>query len=172
MENSMERTKKTFSHRLNWIDVLMIVFVVLLVVFIAIKYYSDNGDIQTFTGNTVRIEYTVQIYKVGNDVNIVLNSGDEVFDMQSKVNVGVLASHIVTAYKENVLVGDQSEIYEIIYSDYYSTIELKIVAEAEETDHGFYVNGTRIAVESLIDLRIAGLEAQGKCISIEIYDQQ
>lgn len=155
------------KHRFNWVDLLILILAVGIAVMIVLNFLPDENQIG-YGDKTVTVEFTIQIDKLNNDLDIELASGDEVTEMSSKEKIGVLSSNpMIVAYPENVF-NENSEAIEIVYSDTYSTVYLTIVAEAVETDYGYYVNNVRIAVGSDYDLRISGLEATGSCISVEL----
>jgi len=163
-----ERQKSAQKHRINWLDIGIFVIAIALIVFLIVKYFSGGDVIQSASGKEVIIEYTVQIEKLSTDLTLSLDSGSAVVDMDSKVNLGKLAANAMfSAYQENVY-NEQSGGIEVVNSDKYVTAYITIIAEATENDYGFYVNNTRIAVESMLNLRIEGLEAQGKCIGLEV----
>lgn len=162
-----DRQKVAWNHRVNWLDIGIAVLAIVLAAFLVVKYFSAGGNRPVADGK-VTIEYTVQIDKLDADVSLSLAGGDSVVDMESKVSLGELAANpMITAYQENIY-NEQSGGIEIVNSEKYVTVYLTVSAVADESAYGYYVNGVRIAVESMMDIRIAGLEAEGKCIGIEI----
>ncbi len=169
--NQPKSTKKT-GFRLNWMDVLVILLIILAIVALVIRYWPGENGIGFLSGKKVMIEYTVQIDKISNQINLSMRSGDEAVDLDSKESIGTLSSNpMIVAYQENVF-NEQSGGIEIVTSENYSTVYLTIVAEAIEHDTGYYVNGVRIAVGAEYNLRLTGIEANGSCISIEFIDSQ
>lgn len=162
------REKNSQRHRFNWLDALILLALVFLAALAVIKFIPGGTDVSLTNEKKVTIEYTVQIDKLDTDLSLALKSGDAVVDIDSKVNVGMLASiPLSSAYQESIY-NEQSGGMEIVNSEKYMTVYLTVVADAVETEYGYYVNNTRIAVESEMSLRIAGLEAEGKCISIKV----
>ena len=162
-----DRQRVVQKHRINWLDIGVVVIALVLLAFLIMKYFS-TGDNKPIADNRVTIEFTVQIDKLDSDVALSLVSGDGVVDMNSKVSIGSLAANpMITAYQENVY-NEQSGGIEIVNSEKYVTVYLTVSAEADESEYGYYVNGVRISVESMMALRISGLEAEGKCIGIDI----
>lgn len=166
------KSTKKKNIRLNWMDLLVFLLIVASVIALVIRYWPGENGINFLSGKKVMIEYTVQIDKVSNQINLSLRSGDEAVDLESKESIGTLASNpMIVAYQETVF-NEQSVGIEIVNSENYSTVYLTIVAEAIEHDTGYYVNGVRIAVGAEYSLRLTGIEAKGNCIGIEFIDGQ
>ncbi len=153
--------------KFNWIDLLIIILIGALGIMLFLNFLpSDNNA--GYGDKKVTVEFTVQIDKLTNDLDLQLKTGDEVTDMHSKEKIGTLSANpMIAPFQENVF-NEKSEAIEIINSDTYSTAYLTVIAEAVETEYGYYVNNVRIAVGSDYSLRISGLEATGSCIGIEV----
>ena len=171
MENKT-REKSPIRHKFNWLDALIIILALCLIVFTVLKLFPDAKDVALVENKQVKIEYTVQIDKLDNGIDLQLVSGDPVINIESKSNIGSLSANSMTYQYQDYVYNEQSGGIEIVNSDNYMTGYLTIVADALDTEYGYYVNGTRIAVESKLNLRISGLEAVGKCISVEVVSEQ
>ena len=171
MENKI-RERSPVRHKFNWLDAFIIVIALGLIVFTVLKLFPDASDVSIMEDKKVQIEYTVQIDKLDNGIDLQLVSGNPVVNIESKSNIGQLSANSMTYQYQEYVYNEQSGGIEIVNSENYMTGYLTIVAEAVDTEYGYYVNGTRIAVESILNLRIAGLEAVGKCISVEVIAEQ
>lgn len=156
----------TTKIKFNWIDVLVLVLAVALVLMFVLNFLP--GENQAVYGDKkATVELTIQIDKLLNDVEIDLASGDEVLDVGAKEKLGVLASNpMIVPFQENIPSENVGGI-EVVYSESYSSVYLTIVAEADETEYGYFVNNSRIAVGKEYEIRVAGLEAVGTCISVQ-----
>lgn len=153
--------------RFNWIDVLVLVLSAVLVVMLVLNFLPSENQ-ALYGDKKVTVELTIQIDKLSNDVSVELASGDEVLDVITKGKLGVLASNpMIVPFQENIP-NENSGGIEIVYSDTYSSVYLTIVTEADATEYGYFVNNSRIAVGKEYEIRIAGLEAVGTCISVEL----
>jgi len=170
-----ERQKKIHRHRINWLDIGLLLLLLIFAASFIVKYFPNNSGAQmpVSDGNgKVTIEYTVQIDKLPSDLVLALKTGEAVIDIDSKMNIGILSSlPMLTSYQENVY-NEQSGGIEIVSSDKYATAYLTVTAEATENNYGYYVNGKRIAVGSWMNIRTADLEAAGKCIGLEVRAEQ
>lgn len=152
--------------KFNWIDVLVLVLAVALVLMFVLDFLPDENQI-IYGDKKVTVEITIQIDKLSNDVDIDLAIGDEVLDVVSKEKLGVLASNpMIVPFQENIP-NENSGGIEVVYSDSYSSVYLTIVAESDETEYGYFVNNSRVAVGKEYEIRISGLEAVGTCISVQ-----
>ena len=162
---AVENTNKP-KIKFNWIDVLVLILAAALVVMFVLDFLPDENQ-AVYGDKKVTLELTIQIDKLSNDIEIDLASGDEVLDVVSKKKLGVLASNpMIVPFQENIP-SENSGGIEVVYSDIYSSVYLTVVAEADETAYGYFVNGSRIAVGKEYEIRIAGLEAVGACISVQ-----
>lgn len=153
--------------KFNWIDVLVLVLTAALVLMFVLEFLPNENQV-IYGDKKVTVEITIQIDKLSNDIDIDLASGDEVLDVVSKEKLGVLASNpMIVPFQENIP-NENSGGIEVVYSDSYSSVYLTIVAEADETEYGYFVNNSRVAVGREYEIRISGLEAVGTCISVEL----
>ena len=130
--------------------------------------FLPNENKIIYGDKKVTVEITIQIDKLSNDIDIDLASGDEVLDVVSKEKLGVLSSNpMIVPFQENIP-NEVSGGIEVVYSDSYSSVYLTIVAEADESEYGYFVNNSRVAVGKEYEIRISGLEAVGTCISVEL----
>lgn len=152
--------------KLNWIDILVLVLAAALIIMFVLNFLPGEDQV-VYGDKKVTVELTIQIDKLSNDIDIDLASGDEVLDVVSKEKLGVLASNpMIVPFQENIP-NENSGGIEVVYSDSYSSVYLTIVTEADETEYGYFVNNSRIAVGKEYEIRLAGLEAVGTCISVE-----
>ena len=168
MEDLMASGKSnSVKFRFNWIDLLVLILIAATVLMFVLDFLPGRNQI-VLGDKKVQIEITLQIDKLSNSVEVDLASGDEVLDVLTKEKLGVLATNpMVVPYQENVPNKNSGGI-EVVYSENYSSVYLTVTAEADETDYGYFVNNSRIAVGKDYQIRISGLEAVGTCIGIEL----
>ncbi len=165
----MADVKSKKRHRLNWIDFL--IFIIILAVGVVIfTDFIPNESTHGLNEKTVRLEYTIQIDKLSSELDLTFSVGQPVSEIKSKEKIGdISVNPLVVAYQENVF-NEDGEAIEIVQSDAYRTLQITLIAEAVETQYGYYVNNVRIAVGKDYSLRVAGLEADGTCIGIEVKE--
>jgi hypothetical protein len=158
---------KAVKVKFNWIDVIVLVLAAALILMFVLDFLPNENKI-IYGDKKVTVEITIQIDKLSNDIDIDLASGDEVLDVVSKEKLGVLSSNpMIVPFQENIP-NEVSGGIEVVYSDSYSSVYLTIVAEADESEYGYFVNNSRVAVGKEYEIRISGLEAVGTCISVEL----
>jgi hypothetical protein len=158
---------KAVKVKFNWIDVIVLVLAAALILMFVLDFLPNENKI-IYVDKKVTVEITIQIDKLSNDIDIDLASGDEVLDVVSKEKLGVLSSNpMIVPFQENIP-NEVSGGIEVVYSDSYSSVYLTIVAEADESEYGYFVNNSRVAVGKEYEIRISGLEAVGTCISVEL----
>jgi hypothetical protein len=158
---------KAVKVKFNWIDVIVLVLAAALILMFVLDFLPNENKI-IYGDKKVTVEITIQIDKLSNDIDIDLASGDEVLAVVSKEKLGVLSSSpMIVPFQENIP-NEVSGGIEVVYSDSYSSVYLTIVAEADESEYGYFVNNSRVAVGKEYEIRISGLEAVGTCISVEL----
>ena len=141
-----QSTKK--SIKLNFFDILLIIFAVLVVAAAAaIFVYSGSHSTDRQT-----IEYTVLVKELPNELQIHAEPGQTVVDTIKLGTIGEYVSHEIkeAAYDEFDFVNEENVHGE--YEDMYSAA-FTFRADVEKTDASYLINNVRISVGAEVHFR-------------------
>ena len=163
-------TQKKPKRKFNFIDFL-IILVVVAIVGILIYVFSPWSQIEKlWTNNKVELTYFVEIKDVDIAYIESIKEGDGVINSVNKSSLGTVSeiSKLEKAYVYDYVLNEQGEMT-CIRSEHPQkyNITLKIVATAEYDEGvGYSVNGRRIAIGELLDLRFPQYTCSGTCTQI------
>ena len=163
-------TQKKPKRKFNFIDFL-IILVVVAIVGILIYVFSPWSQIEKlWTNNKVELTYFVEIKDVDIAYIESIKEGDGVINSVNKSSLGTVSeiSKLEKAYVYDYVLNEQGEMT-CIRSEHPQkyNITLKIVATAEyDKGVGYSVNGRRIAIGELLDLRFPQYTCSGTCTQI------
>ena len=162
--------QKKPKRKFNFIDFL-IILVVVAIIGILIYVFSPWAHIEKlWTNNKVELTYSGE----RKDVDIAyiesIKEGDNVINSVSKSSLGTVAeiSKLEKAYVYDYVLNEQGEMT-CIRSEHPQkyNITVKIVATAEyDKGVGYSVNGGRIAIGEMLDMRFPQYTCSGACTQI------
>lgn len=159
----VDKNGKLFG-KINIIDLLIIVVVLALVVFVAMKVVDKNDETTGLT--EVRISFFGE--EVPDYVAAALKEGTSVLDSKENVTMGTVESFSVGA-PLGYVTDNKGQIQSAV-KDGYSSVSIDIIAQAQLGEHGAMVDGvlygightvTIYAGEAKIYLKISGIESIG-----------
>lgn len=167
MENNINISERKRG-RFNIADVIMI----LVIVAIAFGIFRLIDPFHWFTTNEVRdvsIRYVVKLSGIDDDINVkdTVKNGVAVMNSATEYSMGTVESvkaqdAAVWEYSEE----SQEMVQKTIEgkSDIYITVTVRATYESGV---GYVVNGQRIAVGTLLDLRLSSFVGSGYCVELE-----
>lgn len=173
--------QKTSRRKFNIADVIVIILVVACVG-AAVWIFGGSGIFGS--GETVTIEYELRIVDIRNDIASHIVPGVEVTEATRHYHIGTLGDNIsVTPYTYEVYldelydengnpvgdVGIDGERVEVEKPGYVTVI-LPITAQAAKEEDGYYVNGYKISVGSLIYIRTPDFAGAGYVVSVNVTE--
>lgn len=173
MNNSSHNTtvtQKKPKRKFNFIDFL-IILVVVAIIGILIYVFSPWAHIEKlWTNNKVELTYFVEIKDVDIAYIESIKEGDGVINSVSKNSLGTVSeiSKIEKAYVYDYVLNEQGEMT-CIRSEHPQkyNITVKVVATAEyEEGIGYSVNGCRVAIGEMLDMRFPQYTCSGACTQI------
>ena len=167
---SFGKVKKKRAGRFNFIDLIFVVLI-LLVIGILVQIFSPISLIKNLTSNqTKEIQYTVEFLGVDQEFIDRIQEDDVVIDSVSKNTMGaVVAVDYNTKYSELQYVENGAE-GEGVLSEYPNKYNLLVTISATadyQSEIGYSVHATRIAVGEKLSLRFPDYAAEGYCIGLE-----
>lgn len=155
----------------NFIDVLIILFV-LAFIFVVINVVSPMSVLKKFfADDSVTIKYTVEFTAVDEAYLESIKESDAVVDAVSKHSLGTVDvvdnNTLYTSLEYNEEDGSASlSVHEGKYNVTVTITALGSYAEGE----GYSVNGKRIAVGEKMSLRFPSYVAEGYCIALSVEE--
>lgn len=152
--------------RFNVLDALIILCVLALVALVVFVY--SPMKLFGFGTEQVYIIYTVRVSGVPANYASMISIGDHVTDSDGH-DLGHIASnveiqeHYVYEYRE-----DEHGSGGIVQIQHPELVDLIVTvqASAEKSNDGYFLDGKRLAVESVCELVCPSLEATGICLSM------
>ena len=163
-------TQKKPKRKFNFIDFLVLL-VVIAIIGILVYVFSPWSQIEKiWTNNKVELTYFVEIKDVDIAYMESINEGDSIVNSVNKNSLGTVAeiSKIEKAYVYDYVLNEQGEMTCVIseHPQKYN-ITIKVVSTAEyEKGVGYSINGCRIAIGEMLDLRFPQYTCSGACTQI------
>lgn len=158
---ALKRKKKTF----NGSDLFFIV-VIVAVIAAGIFLYKNMGiGSNSSDSNRVTIEYTLEFKDLDGSVIGHVKAGDNAQDPDNKQSIGTIVSVQTVPCEEIVYRSDDGSVYMQANPDIWNLL-ITIRAQAEHTDRGYFVNGTRFLVGKSNYLWSRGFAGKGYCVNI------
>ena len=171
MNNNVNKSdiKEKKKHKFNIVDFLILLLVVAIIgtAIYAVFAWSDIKAL--WSTSSKEILYVVELRGVDKDLINNVKAADVVIDSVSKNQLGTVQSaksdpYSTLGYTVNT---DGEYAATMITDDSKFNITLTISATAEyEKGIGYTVNGTRIAVGEVLDLRFPQLASTAYCVHI------
>ena len=161
--------KKTRKKGFNFIDFLLIIFILALVV-AAVNIISPMSIISGLhSDSTKTIRYTVEFTCVEKELIDKINENDVVVDSVSKHGLGTVTA-VDSSTQYETLEYDEENGKGVLspHTDKYNVI-VTITAQGSYTEgKGYSVNDRRIAVGEKLSMRFPNYVGEGYCIALAI----
>lgn len=156
-------------------------YVIIAVIIIAISlsvYFAGGND--EILSSSEKIEYTLYINKIQNDLISNVRSGDAVLDSSTGVEIGKISTVQATPAFVTFLPDGTNE-YVYSYSDLpegsiiasspdCSYLSIRVTAEATVSGGRININGTEIYTGKIIDFRTPNLSYSAECTGVTFID--
>ena len=166
--------KKTF----NVVDAVL-VLLTLTVLAILVFFFASGGRLDLSAGKSVKVEYTVEIPGITQEMAAKIHVNDQVFDGDNQHVIGSVINTEIDDCVEYIYNPASGRIEPVVYVDegsYFSvrkTVLVTITADAKYAPgNGYTVNGYRIAVNRDMTLCLPEYTGTGKCISITVSETE
>ena len=173
-----KRVKTDKKRSFNMVDVILIVMV-LAFLSVVIFLFASNATIQWRGGENVKVEYTVEISGISQEMAAKIRVGDRVLDAENSYVIGSITNTEIDDCVEYVYNEASGRIEAVAYTDEGSSSSIRknllitITADAHYTaGQGYDVNGYRIAVNQDMQLCFPGYTGEGQCISLIILETE
>ena len=154
-------TKSKF--KFNFIDIILILIILAAAGLLA--YIFMSGSIDNFISKPVKIEYQVSITQIRDEFRGKVNLNDKVVDSVKQMAIGEVTD---IKYEDSIKERADLNSGEIIYPLYPGHLDMTVTIQAWATlkDGLYSIGGYRIAVGTLVSLRVPNFTEQGYCITI------
>lgn len=154
--------------RFNLIDALLIVTIIAAAGILIYIFMSSEVDLFS-DGNTVAIEYTVEIKQIRTEFRDLISIEDPVTDTVTQYPIGSVTD---VAYSDTQYTGINRGTGELVFSNYPERMNIVVTihATAEASSDGYIVNGYRVSVGKNIALRVPSFIGEGYCTTITEID--
>ena len=162
----LKNNKKT-KRKFNFIDFLILLLILTVLVVAVFTIASWSSIEKLLTSSQVSLQYTVELRGVDAEFINNIKTGDTVTDSVSKTELGSVTrvdieKHSILDYKEENGVYTGVPAY---YDDKYD-ITVYISSNAEYlSGTGYTINGTRIAIGEILNLRFPNFSSSAYCIA-------
>ena len=175
--NSSAVKQKKIKRKFNIIDFLVLI-IILAIISVSIYAIFSWSDIKSlWSTSTVDLQYTVELRGVDKEFINNIKIGDEVTDAVSKNQLGTVdrvdsVKYTVFDYTKKDIPSEDGKTSTVSYEGVLTehpdkfNITVYISSSAEyEKGIGYTINGRRIAVGEMIDLRFPEFSASGYCVA-------
>ena len=167
--------KKVNKGKFNFIDFLVIL-VILAVIGLAIYVFSPWTTVEKlWTSDAVDITYYVEVKDVAPEYIDLIKEGDTVLDAVSKNSIGTISEITYqSSYLYEYNVDDNGKVSCTRVNapaqkdgNVAENITLKITVQADyEKGVGYTVNGCRVAIGELLNIRLPKYTCSGYCVQM------
>ena len=167
MNNTVAKKAK---RKFNFIDFL-IVLVIIAILGIVIYVFSPWAQIEKLWSNDdVELTYFVEIKDVDIEYIDSIKEGDEIINSVNKNSLGTISeiSKMEKAYVYDYVLDENGNMTCVLSEQPKKyNITIKVTVDAEfESNVGYSVGGTRIAIGEMLDLRLPKYVCSGECIQM------
>jgi hypothetical protein len=159
-----DANKKKRRLRINYIDVILILVILIAAGILAFMFLANNSVI--ISSKKVYIEYEVSIPGIMSEFRGNVNVGDNVVDSVKLMPIGVVVD---VKYDDTVNIVDNRETGELMYVNYPDHVDMTVRIRAEASlESGLYIiDGYHISVGTLVSMRVPNFTEQGYCTTIK-----
>ncbi len=169
ISNKISKSDKKVKRKFNFIDFL-IVLVLIAVIGSLIYAFSPWTNIEKlWANNQTELTYFVEIKDVSPEYIDMIKNGDTVISSVTKNSLGTVeeVTNIENAYVYDYVLEDGKMTCVILENPKKYNITLKITALADYNEGiGYSVNGCRVAIGEMLDLRLPTYTCSGYCTQI------
>lgn len=161
------KSQKKAKRKFNFIDFL-VVLVILALIGILIYVFSPWTHIEKIWSNSqTELTYFVEIKDVNPEDIDLIKSGDSVLNSVTKNSFGTVSevTNIENAYVYDYVMNEDGKMTCVISENpkkYNITVKITASADYKE-DVGYSVNGCRVAIGEILNLRFPTYECSGYC---------
>lgn len=177
-EKERKKSKTDKKKTLNVVDIVLLLLT-LTVLAILVFFFASSGRWDMSAGKSVRIEYTVEIPGITQEMAAKIRVNDQVFDGENQHVIGSVINTEIDDCVEYIYNPNSGRIEPVAYVDegsYLSvrkTVLVTVSAEAKYAQgKGYTVNGYRIAVNQDMTLCLPEYTGAGRCISITVSETE
>ena len=161
------KPQKPKSPKFNLFDVV-IISVLVLAIIIPIILVIRSGQDNNASGTKEILEYKIRIDDVGTDSASKISKKQTVIDSVTGKTLGTVKSVDSSAHSyRNYTQTDDGDIEAVVDESGHYYIELTIRSNAVYNDvEGYTVQGERIAIGKVFNIRLPNFEATGICVDL------
>ena len=167
--NKISKSDKKVKRKFNFIDFL-IVLVLIAVIGSLIYAFSPWTNIEKlWANNQTELTYFVEIKDVSPEYIDMIKSGDTVINSVTKNSLGTVeeVTNVENAYVYDYVPEDGKMTCVILENPKKYNITLKITTLADYNEGiGYSVNGCRVAIGEMLNLRLPTYTCSGYCTQI------
>ena len=171
-----KRLKADKKRSFNTVDVILSLMILCFLV-VVIFLFASNTDFNWRGEQEVKLEYTVEISEISQEMAAGIQIGDQVLDSKNNYLIGSVSNTEIDDCVEYVYNEASGRIEAVAYTDEGSTSSVRknllvtITANAQYSQgKGYTVNGYHIAVNRAMQLCFPGYSGEGQCISLIILE--
>ena len=171
-----KRLKSEKKRSFNTVDVILSLMI-LIFLSVAIFLFASNTDFNWRGEQEVKLEYTVEISGISQEMAAGIQVGDQVLDGENNYLIGSVTNTEIDDCVEYVYNEASGRIEAVAYTDEGSTSSVRknllvtITANAKYVEgKGYTVNGYHVTVNRAMQLCFPGYSGEGQCISLIILE--
>ena len=164
----IDKNGKLFG-KISVIDIIIVIFLIIAVGFVAVKYVFKNNPITMSGANLDKLEITFSSEEVNDFVVDAMSIGDSVKELAQYASFGTVTDIIVSP--SITWVSDHNGIvHSATKEDKYKAVTVKTVAYGTIDQTGFSLDGTSYFVGKTVVMYIGKAGFQGRISSVEKVD--
>ena len=171
-----KRLKADKKRNFNTVDVILSLMILCFVV-VVVFLFASNTDFNWRGKQEVKLEYTVEISGISQEMAAGIQIGDQVLDGENNYLIGTVSNTEIDDCVEYVYNEASGRIEAVAYTDEGSTSSVRknllvtITADAQYAQgKGYTVNGYHVTVNRAMQLCFPGYSGEGQCISLIILE--
>ena len=168
--NKSSAKQKKIKRKFNIIDFLVLIIILAVIAASIYVVISWSNIKNIWSVSTVELQYTVELRGVDQEFIDNIKSGDTVTDAVSKNQLGIvdrvdsIEKYEVLDYKKTEDGTGYTGVLSKYPDKYNVTVYISSTAEYED-GVGYTINGRRIAVGEMIEMRFPEFSSVGYCIA-------
>ena len=173
-----KKAKGEKKRAFNIVDVLLSL-VILTFLAIIVFLLASNSNLNWTSGQNVKLEYTVEISGISQEMAANIHVGDQVFEGENNYVIGSVTNTEIDDCVEYVYNEASGRIEAVAYTDEGTSSSIRknmlvtITADAKYAEGiGYTINGYHIAVNQLVSLCFPKYVGEGQCISLIILETE
>ncbi len=179
-KSDYKKQKSEKKRPFNAVDIVLGVIILSFLSLSVFFFASNTGNgLAWISGQNVKLEYTVEIFGIPQEMAAKINVGDQVFDGENKYMIGSVINTEIDDCVEYIYNDESGRIEAVAYTDEGSlssvrkTLLVTITTDAKYIEgKGYSVNGYRVLVNNDMTLCFPGYTGGGQCISMTILETE